>query len=80
MAHSPYTESAVSYVKRNQGCCKLDLAKGLRRNPRYSPNKLYYLVDTQIRLGNIIAFVKGNRYLLYTPEYAREHFKDLLDS
>ena len=70
MAHSIYTVRAVSYVGRNPGCTKLDLAKALRRNARYNPSKLYRLVNTQIRLGNIVATEGSKRgtYALYTHE------------
>lgn len=55
MAHSPYTSQVVAFVSRNPGCTKLYLARHLRRDARYNPSKLYRLVNTQIRLGNIVA-------------------------
>lgn len=66
MAHSPYTDSAVGFVGRNPGCTKFALANWLAR--RCHPSKLYYLVNTQIRLGNIVAIHQGNRYALYLPD------------
>ena len=66
MAHSPYSEMAIGYVSRNQGCCKFDLARFLTSDPRRCPSKQYYLVNTQIRLGNLIAIFEGSRYYLYT--------------
>ena len=83
MAHSPYTEMAVGYVARNPGCCKYDLARFLAR--RCHPSKLYYLVNTQIRLNNILAMPAGNRYYLFVndkvgqviinswPQYLEKH-------
>lgn len=71
MAHSPYTARAVEFVRRNPGCCKYDLASHLRISCYLNPTKLYRLVNTQIRLGNIIALRgRGNAYALYTPEDA----------
>lgn len=67
MAHSIYTEKAVSFVSRNPGCTKFDLAKYLTRDPRRCPSKQYYLVNTQIRLKNIVAVRRGNVYALYVP-------------
>ncbi len=70
-AHSIYTTRAVAFVAANPGCCKFDLARALTNNARRCPSKQYYLVNTQIRLGNIVAFAgNGNRYELYTPEVA----------
>jgi hypothetical protein len=62
---SPYSERAVNFVAAHPGCCKWDLARYLTRNPRRCPSKQYYLVNTQIRLGNIRAVRLGNRYALY---------------
>ncbi len=69
MAHSIYTRSAVAFVEEHQGCCKYDLAAHLTYSSRRGVSKQYYLVNTQIRLGNIVAIRKGNRYELYTPEF-----------
>jgi hypothetical protein len=66
MAHSPYTHIAIDYVGRNQGCSKYDLASRLARS--CSPSKLYYLVNTQIRLGNLLAVYEKGRYYLYTND------------
>ena len=71
MAHSPYTNRAVSFVERNPGCCKYDLASYLRKNPRLNPSKLYRLVNTQIRLGYLVAIHRGNRYELFTAQQYR---------
>ena len=66
---SPYSESVVDFVARNPGCCKFDLAKHLTWHPQRPPSKQYYLVNTQIRLGNIVAEKQGNRYALHVnPE------------
>lgn len=73
MAHSPYTNRAIGYVFTNPGCTKWDLASYLTRRPGRCPSKQYYLVNTQIRLGNIIAIRRSNRYELHVP-------KDVLDS
>lgn len=73
MGYSPYTARAVSYVEKNPGCTKLDLATALRNNCRFNPTKLYRLVNTQIRLGNIVALKgKGNAYALYIPEQIKK--------
>lgn len=65
MPYSPYTEKAVNFVKNHPGCSKYDLARYLTRHPQRDPSKQYYLVNTQIRLGNIKAERKSNRYALY---------------
>lgn len=64
---SPYSDAAVDFVSANPGCCKWDLAKHLTWNPQRCPSKQYYLVNTQIRLGNINAVKLGNRYSLTVP-------------
>jgi hypothetical protein len=68
MAHSPYTARAVEFVKKNPGCSKWELAKHLTYSCLRCPSKQYYLVNTQIRLGNIDAYRNGNRYELYVEE------------
>jgi hypothetical protein len=65
MAYSPYSERAMAFVALHPGCTKWALASYLTRNPHRSPSKQYYLVDTQIRLGNLRADWRGNRYALY---------------
>ncbi len=62
---SPYSEAAVNFVRLNPGCSKWDLAAHLTRNPLRNPSKQYYLVNTQIRLGNLRAERLSNRYALY---------------
>jgi hypothetical protein len=65
MAHSKYTPSAIAFVERNPGCSKWNLAAYLTRSPRRCPSRQYYLVNTQIRLGNIKAVRLSNRYALF---------------
>ena len=67
MAHSPYTSRAVAYVAQHPGCSKWDLASHLTYSAARSPSRQYYLVNTQIRLGHIVAIRRGNRYALYLP-------------
>lgn len=66
MAWSPYKEMVISYVQNHPGCCKLDVAKYVTRNPRRNPSKQYYIVNTAIRNGWINAVWIGNRYSLTT--------------
>ena len=66
MAHSPYTERAVAYVAAHPGCCKYALARHLAR--RVHPSRLYRLVNTQIRLKNIVAVRDGRQWRLYLPD------------
>lgn len=68
MAYSPYTNRAVEFVKNNPGCTKWDLAQYLTYHPLRCPSKQYYLVNTQIRLGNIEAKWCKNHYELYVKE------------
>lgn len=76
MASSPYTARAVEYVSRNEGCCKFALARHLTNHPRRNPSKQYYLVNTQIRLGNLVAEQgKDGVYRLCTREYYRQLLK-----
>lgn len=65
MAYSPYTTAAVAFVRSHPGCCKYELAAHLTRSPRRDPSRQYYLVNTQVRLGNIRAERRGGRYALY---------------
>jgi hypothetical protein len=44
------------------------LASHLTWNPRRDPSRQYYLVNTQIRLGNIVAQYDRGRYRLYVPD------------
>lgn len=62
---SPYSAAAVEFVKRNPGCSKWALAKYLTRSPLRCPSHQYYLVNTQIRLGNIRAERGRSQYHLY---------------
>ena len=61
-AWSPYKDSVINYVREHPGCCKYDVAAYVAR--RCSPNKLYYIVNTAIRNGWIVAEKIGNRYSL----------------
>lgn len=63
--HSPYTDTIVEYVRKHSGCCKFDVAKHV--STKRHPSKQYYLVNTQIRLGNIVAVMRKGRYWLYLP-------------
>lgn len=74
-AWSPYTERAVAFVKRNPGCSKFELATALRFG-RVHPSKLYYLVNTQLRIGSIVGVLSRGRYYLYVPEDAPKDFRD----
>lgn len=66
--HSPYTKTVVGYVRTHPGCCKMDVALWVRRNPRRNPSRLYHIVNTQLRLGNIVGLaLRGNRYSLFVP-------------
>ena len=67
---SPYSRKAYAYVCENQGCCKRDVAAALAT--WCDPSKVYYLVNTQISLGNLVAHFKGGRYYLYTYDFIPE--------
>ena len=78
MSYSPYTKKAVSFVKNNPGCSKMDLASHLTYCSMRNPSKQYYLVNTQVRLGNIVALRARGRYFLFTPEDEPSFFEKWL--
>lgn len=66
---SPYSGPAVDFVTKNPGCSKMELARYLTYNQQRDPSKQYYLVNTQLRLGNLVAeFSKGKYSLSVNPE------------
>jgi len=67
--YSPYSAQAIRFVGEHPGCSKFDLARALTRSPLRCPSRQYYLVNTQVSLGNIVAHrVHSSRYELYLPE------------
>lgn len=66
--YSPYKESVINFVSNNPGCCKWDVASYCTRNPLRCPSKQYYIVNTAIKNGWIVARFVGNRYELTIPE------------
>jgi len=72
-AWSPYRDIVVSYVRSHPGCCKLDVARHVTRDPRRTPSKQYYIVETALRHGWIVGIYAGGRYLLYTPDMVPPH-------
>jgi hypothetical protein len=72
-AWSPYRDTVVAYVRSHPGCCKLDVARHVTRDPRRNPSKQYYVVETAIRNGWIVAYYTGGRYLLYVPDMVPPH-------
>jgi hypothetical protein len=74
-AWSPYKEKVVAYVRANPGCSKLDVARHVTRSPWRGPTRQYYIVNTAVRNGWILAFWAGGRYLLFTPDMVPPHFR-----
>jgi hypothetical protein len=72
-AWSPYKEKVVAYVRANPGCSKLDVARHVTYCPRRSPNRQYYIVNTAVRNGWIVAVWARCRYLLFTPDMVPDH-------
>jgi hypothetical protein len=68
MGWSPYKDTVIGYVTRNQGCCKYDVARYVTHNLQRCPSKQYYIVNTAIRNKWIIAIWLGNRWALYTDQ------------
>lgn len=68
MAWSPYKEHVINYVADHPGCSKWDVACRVTWKHGRCPSKQYYIVNTAIRNGWIVAFWVGNRYELYIPE------------
>jgi len=75
-AWSPYRDMVVAYVRAHPGCCKLDVARHVTRDPRRNPSKQYYVVETAIRNGWIVAYYTGGRYLLYAPDMVPPHLAE----
>ncbi len=75
-AWSPYKDVVISYVRSHPGCCKLDVARYVTRDPRRSPNKQYYIVDTALRHHWIVGIYVRGRYLLYTPDMVPPHLAE----
>lgn len=58
-----------SFVRNNPGCSKYNVARRCTFNARRNPSKQYYIVNTAIRNGWIIALSgKGGAYALYVPD------------
>jgi hypothetical protein len=72
-AWSPYRDMVVAYVRSHPGCSKLDVARHVTRDPRRTPSKQYYIVDTAIRHGWIVGIYTRGRYLLYAPDMVPPH-------
>ena len=69
MAWSPYKETVINYVRNHPGCCKFDVAARCTYNGRRCPSKQYYIVNTAIKNGWIVALSgKGGAYALYVPD------------
>lgn len=68
MAWSPYKDSVISFVRNHPGCCKYDVAKYVTHTWKRDPSKQYYIVNTAIRHGWIVAKKVGGRYFLDLPE------------
>lgn len=68
MAWSPYKERIINFVRANPGCCKYDVARRCTRSYGRNPSKQYYIVNTALRHGWIVAHKVGNRYSLHVPE------------
>lgn len=61
--------NVLNYVRDNPGCNKYEAAAAGTRNSRRDPSKQYYLVNTLIRQGYLLAFSgKGSSYALYAAE------------
>jgi len=75
-AWSPYRDMVIEYVRSHPGCCKLDVARHCTRDPRRTPSKQYYIVETALRHGWIVGIYAGGRYLLYTPDMVPPHLAE----
>lgn len=64
-AHIP----VLDYIKRNPGCTKFAAAKAGTRKPTRCPSLQYYLVNTLIKHGYVLAVKLSNRYKLYSSDY-----------
>jgi hypothetical protein len=67
MAWSPYKDRIVRFVSNNPGCCKYDVARHCTRNSLRCPSKQYYIVNTAIKYGWIVAEKVGSKYSLTLP-------------
>jgi hypothetical protein len=65
---SPYAYTVVSYVAANPGCSKWDVAAHVTRDSRRCPSKQYYIVNTAIRYGKVVAAKVGGKYSLKVAE------------
>lgn len=68
MAWSPYKERVISFVSRNPGCSKWDVASYCTRNPQRDPSKQYYIVNTALKNGWIEGAFSGRQYHLYVSK------------
>lgn len=69
MAWSKYKDRIIAYVNENPGCSKWDIADLCTWNPRRSPSRQYYIVNTALKnKWIVIGGKKGNTYKLYLPD------------